>query len=75
MARGWSRLLDQLAGTHRTAVVLKVASAKEGRDRLGNISKQGDRYLRSLFMAGKEHFFIPTIVPSTQIGSETLWVN
>ena len=23
-----------------------------GRDRLGNISKQGDRYLRSLFMAG-----------------------
>jgi transposase len=23
-----------------------------GRDRLGSISKQGDRYLRSLFMAG-----------------------
>jgi len=23
-----------------------------GKDRLGNISKQGDRYLRSLFMAG-----------------------
>jgi hypothetical protein len=71
MARGCSRLLDQLAGTHRTAVVLKVA-AKEGRDRLGNISKQGDRYLRSLFMAGKEHFFMPTIVSSTRIGSETL---
>jgi transposase len=33
-----------------SAVIRKVASG--GKERLGSISKQGDRYLRSLFTAG-----------------------
>jgi transposase len=31
---------------------LSEAALKWGKDRLGSISKQGDRYLRSLFVAG-----------------------
>jgi transposase len=33
-------------------VQLLAPSSSGGKDRLGSISKQGDRYLRSLFVAG-----------------------
>jgi transposase len=36
----------------RTVKVLPKQHSSGGRDKLGNISKRGDRYLRSLFTAG-----------------------
>ena len=57
-----SRRLDAIPGVGpvlATALVASIADPKAfrsgrsgGKDRLGSISKQGDRYLRSLFMAG-----------------------
>ena len=46
-----------------------------GKDRLGSISKQGDRYLRSLFMAGALAVirYAKITAPSIGLGSRHCW--
>ena len=47
-----------------------------GKDRLGSISKQGDRYLRSLFMAGapwRSSAMPRSMAPSTGPGLRHCW--
>src|SRR5437016_4018415 len=48
----WSRELQALGHTVRLMPLVPKQHSSGGKDKLGSISKQGDRYLRSLFTAG-----------------------
>ena len=63
----------QLLGLARAGA---KAALKRGKDRLGSISKQGDRYLRSLFMAGapwRSSAMPRSMAPSTGPGLRHCW--
>jgi transposase len=49
--RDWAKVLARLIDGEAKGLVPKQQSSG-GKDRLGSISQQGDRYLRGLFTAG-----------------------